>query len=189
MLIYLNGQRNMIIIPKETLEELGNPKSLQAMLDKYSVLIRYSDFILPEADIIDYPLGNNSFGFHEKMAKTWRRRYKWKDFLYSSDAEIYDKALVIDPKSAEKTDIPNKGLRKPQFHRLLCSWWGNSSHADVAHTVVAGVADVAHMSVLVWLMIVLVAGIEATKCCGNVSFHDDSVWSVFSCHCSAVLKW
>ncbi len=36
MMIFLNGEHNMIIIPKETLEKLGKPKYFQVSWEGYS---------------------------------------------------------------------------------------------------------------------------------------------------------
>lgn len=111
MLVYLNGQRNMIIIPKETLEELGNPRYFQLSVDMDYFILKYSDQKMPGAAVVDYPLPTNSVCLqNEKMAKACRRHYKWGDNLYMVDAVPYRGALVIDPEKSEKTEIPNKGL-------------------------------------------------------------------------------
>lgn len=44
MLIFLNGQRNLIIFPKETLEVLNNPKYFQISSDGKGILVRYSNW-------------------------------------------------------------------------------------------------------------------------------------------------
>ena len=113
MMIFLNGEHNMIIIPKETLEKLGKPKYFQVSSDGKGIVIRYSNRKLAEASVIDYPLKNNAYGLHirdEKKADSLRKRYKWGNYIYAVDAMQFLNALIIDPGKAEKTEIPNKGL-------------------------------------------------------------------------------
>jgi len=111
MLVYLNGQRNMIILPKETLEKLGNPKYSQFLYENKCIILRYSNTIMQMAAVVNYPLKENSYGIHirdEKVADFLRKRYKWEDFLYAIDAEQFHKALIIEPSIATKTKMPNK---------------------------------------------------------------------------------
>ena len=113
MLIYLNGEHNLIIIPKETLEALHNPKYFQFSSDGKGILIMYSNRKLAGASIVEYPLKNNSYGIHirdENVSKSLRNRYNWDKYIYAVNAIPYLNALVIDPGTATKTEIPNKGL-------------------------------------------------------------------------------
>ncbi|MBR1707355.1 MAG: hypothetical protein IJ719_00820 [Clostridia bacterium] len=113
MLIYLNGVHNFIIIPKETLEELGNPKFCQIMSNGESILLRYSKRKLAESIIIEYPLKSNSFGLHirdEKNVQAIRKRYNFDNYIYAVDAVPLLNILAIDPHHAKKTEISNSGL-------------------------------------------------------------------------------
>ena len=101
MLIFLNGQRNLIIFPKETLEELNKPKYFQISSDGKGILIRYSKRKqLAEACTVEYPLKANSYGFHlrdEKVAD-------------AIDVIPFLGAFAIDPAYAQKTNTRNAGL-------------------------------------------------------------------------------
>lgn len=114
MLIFLNGQRNLIIFPKETLEELNKPKYFQISSDGKGILIRYSNRKqLAEACTVEYPLKANSYGFHlrdEKVADALRKRYGWDDYLYAIDVIPFLRAFAIDPAYAQKTNTRNVGL-------------------------------------------------------------------------------
>jgi len=114
MLIFLNGQRNLIIFPKETLEELNKPKYFQISSDGKGILVRYSNWEqFAEACTVEYPLTTNSYGFHirdEKAADALRKQYGWEEYLYAVNAVPIPGAIVIDPAKAQKTKIRNEGV-------------------------------------------------------------------------------